>query len=500
MRVSLLLEIVFCFRGGDLELKNTFAKGIHPPGMKELSKDINITEMPAPKTVYIPVVQHIGAKPEIVVKAGQAVHMGQLIAKASGAVSTNIFSSVSGTVKPVQILPLPNGEKAEHIVIENDFSDKYDKLPKLSDPTREQLLQRIRDCGIVGMGGAGFPTDIKMKPQKPVDILLINGAECEPYITCDYRIMLEYTEQLVKGIAYLMKALNVEKAVIGIEDNKPEAIKRIDLYLSNNNITSITTMPLAVKYPQGAEKQLIYAVTKRKVFNGGLPSDVGVVVQNIHTALSTYFAVWDGQTLFRRVVTVTGGGIKKPGNFWIRNGTPVLEIIKHVGYKVENEEFGAQKEKVDALFSELVKLKEDKQPVKEKQAEFKQEREKLEQMQEDTVAKVINGGPMMGAAMSSLETASSKIMSCVLLLNHKEASREPITQCINCAKCAYVCPMNLMPMYIDAYELNKDWANAKKYGAMDCIQCGCCAYICPAKKPLVQSIAYSKKMIKANKI
>lgn len=424
----------------------TFPHGVHPSGCKSLTDKLNIREMPAPKTVYVQVAQHIGKPADPVVKAGDAVKMGQLIARAQGPVSSHIFSPCSGTVKGIEERETPGGY-APHIVIENDGEYTAQFLPKLNDPTADEIVARVIDCGIVGMGGAGFPTPVKLRPQKKVDTFIINAAECEPYITCDYRIMLEYTDQFAKGAKLLAKAMGLETVYVGIEDNKTEAINKLSQYAAQ--CPGLEIVPLKTKYPQGAEKQLIYAITGRKVPCGGLPADVGVSVNNVHTALSAYLAVAEGQPLYKRVMTVTGGGIKEPANLWVSVGTLYRDIIDFCGG-----------------------------------------------LSDQPTVKMINGGPMMGTAVTGAACSSTKTTSCLLLMTKDEAFTGNPGPCINCGKCARACPMSLMPMYIDAYALNGDYDNSVKYGAMNCIECGCCAYVCPAKRPLVQSIRLTKKKIK----
>lgn len=423
----------------------TFRRGIHPSSNK-LTSDSSLTIFPTPRIVRIPISQHIGAPAEIKVNIGDAVLAGSLLAEAKGFVSANIYSSVSGTVKKFESIVNAQGNSVMHVVIEND--GKYDAVnfePLDKDASKEEIVARIRLAGIVGMGGAAFPTHVKLSPSKPVDTLIINGAECEPYITCDHRIMLERGEEFVEGVAILKTALGVERAFIGIETNKKDAIE----YLSNiAKERGIEIVPLRPKYPQGAEKQLIYAVTKRKVPAGGLPMDVGVVVDNVHTAYSVFRAVRLGEPLYMRAMTVSGHGVENGGNFLVRNGVSYREIFEHTK--------GNKKE-------------------------------------EDLI-KVISGGPMMGFAVSSLDASTTKGTSSILFATKEDVKTEKITACINCARCVGACPMGVMPMYVERSVDIGDIKGAVKYGANNCIECGSCAYVCPAKRPLVTSCRLAKKL------
>lgn len=423
----------------------TFKRGVHPNSFK-LTNDCNLVEMSTPKTVCIPLSQHIGAPAQPVVNVGDSVLEGMLIGKAGGFVSANVYSSVSGTVTGFKMLPTASGSYCNHVVIDND--EKYDKvtLEKLDNPTKEQIVSRITEAGIVGMGGATFPTHVKLMPKKAVDVLIINAAECEPYITCDYRLLLENTADFIDGVLLLKKALGVSTVYIGVEKNKPAAIEK----LTREAKDGIQIIPLMVKYPQGAEKQLIYAITRRCVPAGGLPMDIGVVVDNVHTAYAVCRAVKYGEPLYRRAMTVSGKGINKPGNFWVRNGVSYDYIHKQT------------------------------------------------QGGEPYIAyvKVISGGPMMGFAQSTLDAVTSKGSSSLLFLTEDEVTTAKQTACINCAGCAKVCPMHLMPMKIEAAVLRDDAQDAKDLGILNCMECGSCAFNCPAKRPLTQAIKLGKKMIK----
>ncbi len=430
-------------------MQSTFKRGVHPAANKGLSDKKNIVFMPPPSVVYISTAQHIGKAAKPIVAKGDRVIEGQKIAEADGFISAPVFSSVTGTVKEIKTMNTPLA-KAEHIIIERDeTSEETFRLKPLGEKqrTRENILERIKECGIVGMGGAGFPTHVKLQPKDKVDTFIINAAECEPYITCDYRILLEYTEPFLRGALYMAKAVGLDKVYIGIEDNKTDAANFVSNVAASKGY-NVEVKILKSKYPQGAEKQLIYAMTGRKVPTGALPSAVGAVVDNVHTALSVCLAVEDGQPLYKRIMTVSGGGITEPKNFWAAGGTQYGEILSFCGGAKEGGD----------------------EPVK-----------------------FISGGPMMGIAVSDEEIASTKTTSCLLLLTEDEAFTGKPQPCINCGKCASACPMRLMPMYIDSFILNGDVGGAVKYGAKNCIECGCCAFSCPAKRPLVQSIRLAKK-------
>lgn len=431
---------------------NTFKHGIHPHSFKWMTEGAQTRTMPAPATVYIPVAQHIGKPAKPVVAPGDSVKRGQLIAAAEPGLSANIFASVSGTVKAIEDRVTVTG-KCLHIVIENDGAfDTVSLEPMPGDEwTKEQLLARIAECGIVGMGGAGFPTAVKLDHRTSVDTFIINAAECEPFITCDYRILLERTDDFLDGALLLAKAAGVNHVTVAVEDNKRDAAQVISDRIAENQLNAEVVI-VKTKYPQGAEKQLIYAVTKRKVPVGKLPSAVGCIVCNVHTAYSTHLAVRKGQPLYERYMTVAGRGVQTPSNLLVAIGTTYADAIAFCGGD------------------------------------------------RDEVVKLISGGPMMGLAVAGAEISVTKTSGSLLLLTREEAFTDSPGPCINCGKCAKACPMLLMPMYIDACALHGDLDGAIKYGAKNCIECGCCAYVCPAKRPLVQSIRLAKKKIKgANK-
>lgn len=430
-------------------LSFTFKGGVHPPAHKELSDRKNIEYMPPPATVYIPLSQHIGKAAKAVVAVGDKVVEGQKIGEADGMLSAHVFSSVCGTVKAIETRATSSG-KCEHIVIERDTAEEKPeafRFPSLSVRDGEHILERIKDCGIVGMGGAGFPTHVKLAPKEKIDTFIINAAECEPYITCDYRIMLEYTEQFLRGALYMAKTVGLDKVLIGIESNKTDAADFVARVAKEKGY-GVEVVVLKAKYPQGAEKQLVYAMTGRTVKAGGLPSGVGVVVDNVHTALSVALAVEDGQTLYKRIMTVTGEAVAEPKNFWCFSGATYDEAVSFCGGAKEGD---------------------------------------------DAPVKCINGGPMMGVSVSDETIACTRTTSCILLLSKDSAFTGSSMPCINCGRCASVCPMKLMPMYIDSFMRTGDLKGAVKYGAKYCIGCGSCAYVCPAKRPLLQSTKLAKK-------
>lgn len=411
----------------------------------KLSRNMPIEDFPAPDTLYLSVSQHIGAPAIPVVNVGDSVKKGQMVAEASGAISANVFSPVSGTVTDIRDVVNGLGQKQKHIVIANDRKSEEVSFDDMPDFEPQTIIDRIRLAGIVGLGGAGFPTAVKLSPKTPLDTLVINGAECEPYLTCDYRLMIEKTDEIYKGIKYVARALGVKKIVMGIEINKPEAIQAFSRY------DDMDIAVLRKQYPMGSEKHIIYVTTGRKVPPGKMPFDVGCCVQNVKTMLACYEAIEHNKPLTDNVVTVSGRGIKNPKNLKVPLGTPYGELIEYCGGK------------------------------------------------SDDTLKIIAGGPMMGKSLANLTQYTRKTDSGILCLKKGETNTDEPTNCINCGICAKNCPMRLMPMYIESYYLSGDFKGAEKYGAMNCIECGLCAYNCPAKRPLVQSISAAKNGIKEMK-
>jgi electron transport complex protein RnfC len=436
-------------------IRKTFKGGVHPPHYKEATEHREIEKARLPQRVIIPLQQHIGAPCELIVKVGDKVKVGQKIGEGKAFVSAPVHASISGEVVSIETLPHPVGGKVLSVVIQSDGLDEVDNNIKpfgsIESLSPEELKKIIREAGIVGMGGAAFPTQVKLSPppEKTIDTVIINGAECEPYLTADHRIMLERTEDVVFGIKVVMRAVGVSSVYIGIEDNKPDAIKKLEEAVSGEE--NIKVIPLRAKYPQGGEKQLIYAITGREVPSGGLPMEVGVIVQNVGTVTAIARAVKTGMPLIERVVTVTGSGVKKPKNLLARIGTPFKDLIEECGG------FNG------------------------------------------TPGKVIMGGPMMGIAQTSLEVPVIKGTSGILVLTKEEAKRYEPGPCIKCARCVDICPINLLPTRISHFSQMGMWDEAEEYNALDCIECGSCSYICPSKIPLVQRIRIAKGEILARK-
>ena len=428
-----------------------FPGGIHPREKvngKAVTGNMPIQVLEAPARVIIPLQQHIGAPCKCVVAKGDTVRVGQVIGEAGGFVSAPVHASVSGTVVAVEPCMLSGGQQAPAVVIDNDFQDTWAELKPVSNPesmSAKELADVVRAAGIVGLGGATFPTAVKLTlpPDKKVDTLIVNGAECEPYLTADHRLMLESAGDIIDGIHLITSALKIEKAVIGVENNKMDAVAALENAASKYGNISVKALP--VRYPQGGEKQLIYALTRRKVPNGGLPSAVGVVVCNVGTAAAVSQAVRKGQPLIQRVTTV-GGLVQKPGNFLVRIGTPVDALIEAAGG-----------------FQEGVK-------------------------------QFIYGGPMMGQAIARTDIPVTKGCSGILALGEEVA--EPLeSACIRCGRCMRACPMQLVPTLIDQYMRADRYDLAEKAGAMNCLECGACTFACPAKRSLTQSCRVCKKII-----
>ena len=430
--------------------------GVHPHD-KKISAGCRIETLPTPKTVYISMSQHLGAPANCIVAAGDKVKAGQVIGEPAGFISAYVHSSVSGTVKSVGQRKDITGNPVTHVEIEvegDEWAEGIDTSATLVTSIPEDtkfIVDRIKNNGVVGLGGATFPTNVKLcpPPGKKADILIINGAECEPYLTSDYRIMLEKSRQIIVGAALMKRVLDVQDVVVGIESNKPEAVtemqKAIDELASvSADYKGIRIQVLKKKYPQGGEKQLIEAITRRQVKSMGLPIDVGAVVQNVATSLAVYDAVQKNRPLVDNTVTVTGDCFPKQSNLLVRVGTPISYIIDFLG--------GVP---ADA-------------------------------------AKVISGGPMMGKAISNLDAATLKGTSSVLFLTEAQTKRKPESNCIRCAKCAEACPMGLEPFLLNKLARNGMMDELEKNAIQDCIECGCCLYTCPANIPLLDTIRVAK--------
>jgi len=433
-------------------LKTFKLGGVHPPENK-ISEDQAIEVLSIPKVANIPISQHLGVPAKPLVIKGDLVKVGQLLAKGEAFISANIHSSVSGKVLKIDNVIDTSGYRRPTIVINvdgdewEDDIDRNDELKKEISLTQKEIIDKINKLGVVGLGGATFPSHVKlMVPDgKKAEVLIINGVECEPYLTSDHRLMMEKGEEILVGTQILKKALGVNKAMIGIEKNKPDAIQHLTELAKNYD--GIEVYGLKVKYPQGAEKQLIKALVNREVPSGKLPIEVGTVVNNAGTAFAVYEAVQKNKPLIERVVTLTGKSVKKPGNFMVRVGTPILELIEAAGG-----------------------------------------------LPEDT-GKVIGGGPMMGKALTSLDVPVVKGTSGILIMKESESSRENVLNCIRCSKCVSVCPMGLEPYLLEKVVMFEDYERTEQERVMDCIECGSCQYTCPANRPLLDYLRLGKNKV-----
>ena len=431
-----------------------FKGGIHPLEGKELTAGKELRIAPLFDKYIVPVRQNIGAPPTLTVKKGDAVKKGQRIAEPGGFVSVPLHSPVCGTVGDIVEITGVTGASEQAVEIIADGTDEWDTgldpIPDWADTEKDVLKKRILDAGIVGMGGAAFPTHVKLSPppEKNIDTLIVNGAECEPFLTADHRLMLTRTEEVLTGIAIAAKILKVSRIFVGVEDNKMDAIEKMAEAAAK---FKITVVPLHVKYPQGAEKQLIYALTGRQVLEGGLPMDVGCVVMNIGTAAAVYDAVVLGHPLIERVTTVTGTPVVDPANYLVRIGTPIRKLLELSGGVKENP------------------------------------------------AKVIMGGPMMGFAQSNIDVPVAKNSSGVLLMAPEEIEQFEGNPCIRCSRCVKACPMNLLVPTLSTMIEAGEFTMAEHNYVMDCVECGTCAYICPAKRPLVQHFRRAKAEILAKR-
>lgn len=433
--------------------RKTFKGGAHPYDGKKMSRDCPIEILNPGDTLVYPLSQHIGAMAKPLVKAGDRVLVGQKIAEKGGFISANIHSSVSGTVKAIEKRLVATGGMVDSIIVENDgmyeeaapiFSGNPDELSK------DEIIKIIEEAGIVGMGGAGFPTNVKLSPKNAdiIDSIIVNGAECEPYLTSDYRRMVEQTDKLVKGLKIVLKIFPDAKGYFGIEDNKPEAIEA--LLKATENEDRIEVVPLKTKYPQGGERSMIYAVTGRKNNSKMLPADVGCIVHNVDTIYAIYNAVYNGKPLIERIVTITGDAVSTPKNFQVRIGTSFRELIDAAGgFTTEPE-------------------------------------------------KIISGGPMMGFSFFNIDVPVVKGSSSLLAFIKDDVSHEEPSACIRCGRCAAACPEHLLPMKLAALAGQNEPEEFKKLGGMECVECGCCSYVCPAKRQVTQSVRSMKKLIIAS--
>jgi electron transport complex protein RnfC len=430
----------------------TFKGGIHPPDKKALAAGSSIAEAKPPTIIVVPLSQHAGAPCKPLVSIGQEVKKGEMIGEAGGFVSAPVHASVSGKVVAIAEFPNAMGRMVNSIVIENNGKEEWTALkdnPDYLSLSAEELKEKVKAAGIVGLGGAAFPTSVKLSPpkEKPISAVLINGAECEPYLTADYRLMLEKPMEIVEGLKILMKVLNVSKGYIGIENNKPDAVKIMTD--AAKGAQGIEVIACEVKYPQGAEKMLIKAVVGREVPPRGLPMDVGVVVQNVGTALAIYEAARFGKPLIERVVTVTGDGISQPRNLMARVGAKISDLVAEAGG-----------------------LK-------------------------DGATKIIAGGPMMGFAIASLDIPVTKGTSGILVMTGSEVEHaDEFGPCIRCGRCIDACAMGLQPFMLSILSEIGHYEEAKEYHLFDCFECGSCAYVCPSKRPIVQLVRLAKSMVK----
>lgn len=429
--------------------KLTFMGGIHPYDGKDLSKDKPIREVLPKGDLVYPLSQHIGAPAEPIVKKGDRVLTGQKIAEAKGYVSAPIYATVSGTVKAIEPRRITVGDQVMCIVIENDELYEevaYQPVDYLAELSKKEVLNRIQEAGIVGMGGAGFPTHVKLSVKEPdkIEFVIANCAECEPYLTSDYRRMIEEPEKLVDGLKVVLSLFDNARGILAVEDNKADCIEKLKKLTKDEQ--KITVKALKTKYPQGSERQLIYAVTGRALNSAMLPADVGCVVNNVDTLVAVYHAVMEGRPLMHRIVTVTGDAIADPRNFLVRIGTNYHELIEEAG--------GFKKEPV----------------------------------------KIISGGPMMGFAIFDLDVPATKTSSALLCLTQDDVSKWEPSACINCGRCVEVCPGRVIPSKLADFAEHYEEEKFLAYDGMECCECGCCSYVCPAKRRLTQSIKSMRKI------
>lgn len=426
--------------------------GVHPAENK-FSAGKKIQQAEIPKMVAIPLAHYIGNPSEAIVKKGDLVKVGQMIGQANGFVSANVHASVSGKVNKIDVQLDASGYKRPAVFIDVDGDEWLETIDRSTvvkrecNLTKEEIIKKVQDAGIVGLGGATFPAHVKLSPPpgKKAEVLIINAVECEPYLTCDHQLMLEHGEEILVGVSILMKALEVEKAIIGIENNKPDAISHLKQLATA--FKSITIEPLKVQYPQGGEKQLIDAVTRRQVPSGRIPVEVGAVVFNVGTTYAVYEAVQKNKPMFERVMTITGKDAPNPSNYRVRLGTYLSHVVEQAGGVPEG------------------------------------------------TGKIIGGGPMMGRSLMNLNIPMAKGSAGVLYMRDEEAIRKPVQNCIRCSKCVSVCPMGLEPYLLMAQSERNMWPEMETDRVMDCIECGSCSYTCPSNRPLLDYIRFGKATV-----
>ena len=433
---------------------STFKGGVHPYDGKDLAKDQPIRRIKPKEILVYPLSQHIGAPANPVVAVGDRVLKGQKIAEAGGFVSAPVFASVSGTVKAIEPRHVATGDLVNSIIIENDGEMKetdFHGVEDVASLSKEQIIEKVKEAGVVGMGGAGFPTHVKLSPKEPdkIEFIIANCAECEPYLTADYRRMLENPEELIGGMKIVLRLFDHAKGILGVEDNKPDCIQKLKELTKDEE--RIEVMPLKTKYPQGGERQLIYATTGRSINSKMLPADAGCIVDNVETLVAINRAVEEGKPVMDRIFTVTGDAVANPGNFEYCIGMSYAEILEEAGG-------------------------------------FKEDPEKM-----------ISGGPMMGFAVFSLEIPTTKTSSSLLCFKKDDVSASEVTACINCGRCVSVCPEQIVPSRLAKMSQFHDSESFERWNGMECIECGSCSYICPAKRPLAQYIKTMKKQILAER-
>ena len=433
---------------------STFKGGVHPYDGKDLAKDQPIRRIKPKEILVYPLSQHIGAPASPIVAVGDTVLRGQKIAEAGGFVSAPVFASVSGTVTAIEPRHVATGDLVNSIIIENDGEMKetdFHGVEDVASLSKEQIIEKVKEAGVVGMGGAGFPTHVKLSPKEPdkIEFIIANCAECEPYLTADYRRMLENPEELIGGMKIVLRLFDHAKGILGVEDNKPDCIQKLKELTKDEE--RIEVMPLKTKYPQGGERQLIYATTGRSINSKMLPADAGCIVDNVETLVAINRAVKEGKPVMDRIFTVTGDAVANPGNFEYCIGMSYAEILEEAGG-------------------------------------FKEDPEKM-----------ISGGPMMGFAVFSLEIPTTKTSSSLLCFKKDDVSASEVTACINCGRCVSVCPEQIVPSRLAKMSQFHDSESFERWNGMECIECGSCSYICPAKRPLAQYIKTMKKQILAER-